>query len=55
MFKNADPEALDLMEKMLTFNPAKRITVDEALEHPYFASIRSRECERGCSRKFDFR
>ena len=27
--------ALDLLEKMLTFNPNKRITVEEALSHPY--------------------
>ena len=27
--------ALDVLEKMLTFNPNKRITVDEALAHPY--------------------
>jgi mitogen-activated protein kinase 1/3 len=27
--------ALDLLEKLLTFNPTKRITVEEALKHPY--------------------
>ena len=26
---------MDLVEKMLTFNPDKRITVEEALRHPY--------------------
>lgn len=26
---------LDLLDKMLTFNPHKRITVEEALAHPY--------------------
>ncbi|OMJ27298.1 Mitogen-activated protein kinase CPK1 [Smittium culicis] len=28
-------DSIDLMEKMLTFNPKSRISVDEALEHPY--------------------
>lgn len=27
--------AIDLLEKMLIFNPAERITVEEALAHPY--------------------
>uniref|UniRef100_A0A667X1S0 mitogen-activated protein kinase n=1 Tax=Myripristis murdjan TaxID=586833 RepID=A0A667X1S0_9TELE len=35
LFPNADPKALDLLDKMLTFNPHKRIEVEEALAHPY--------------------
>ena len=35
MFPNANPLAVDLMERCLTFSPRKRITVDEALAHPY--------------------
>lgn len=30
-----NPLAIDLLEKLLTFNPTKRITVDNALNHPY--------------------
>ena len=33
--RNADLNALDLLDKMLTFNPNNRITVEEALAHPY--------------------
>lgn len=35
IYPNADPRALDLLEKMLTFNPNKRITIEDALAHPY--------------------
>ena len=34
----ANPVALDLLTKMLMFDPNKRITVDEALRHPYLAN-----------------
>lgn len=27
--------AIELLDKMLTFNPDKRITIEEALAHPY--------------------
>ncbi|KAL7068708.1 protein kinase domain-containing protein [Cryptosporidium serpentis] len=33
------PLAIDLLNKMLCFNPKKRITVDDALMHPYFNGI----------------
>uniref|UniRef100_A0A060T4U5 Mitogen-activated protein kinase n=1 Tax=Blastobotrys adeninivorans TaxID=409370 RepID=A0A060T4U5_BLAAD len=35
LFPQANPLAVDLLERMLMFNPAKRITVEEALAHPY--------------------
>lgn len=35
MYPEADPKALDLLDKMLTFNPHKRIVVEDALAHPY--------------------
>lgn len=35
MFPDHDPLVIDLMEQMLKFDPAKRITVEDALKHPY--------------------
>ncbi|KAI8338174.1 mitogen-activated protein kinase [Chlamydoabsidia padenii] len=35
LFPNANPLAIDLLERLLTFNPTKRFTVEEALKHPY--------------------
>ena len=30
-----DEHALDLLKRMLVFNPKNRISVEEALQHPY--------------------
>merc|ERR1719226_364836 len=35
LYPSADEHALDLLEKMLTFNPHSRIKVEDALAHPY--------------------
>lgn len=37
--------ALDLLEKLLTFDPAARINVDEALSHPYLDAYHDTEDE----------
>lgn len=37
---HADELAIDLLSKMLIYDPAKRITAKEALQHPYFDSMR---------------
>lgn len=42
-FKNSSPDAVELLSKMLQFNPRDRVTVDEALEHPFFADVRHSE------------
>merc|ERR1719505_169903 len=35
IFPDASPKALDLLEKLLAFNPNHRVSVEEALAHPY--------------------
>jgi len=55
-YSGSCPEAVDLLIKMIKFNPHDRITVDEALNHPYFNSIRTKELEIDAKipPKFDF-
>lgn len=40
LYPEATPTALDLMARLLAFNPAKRISVADALGHPYLARYR---------------
>lgn len=39
LFPFANKEGLDLLSRVLHFNPKKRLTALEALQHPYFASL----------------
>ncbi|UIZ24935.1 hypothetical protein KXD40_006776 [Peronospora effusa] len=54
MFADSPPDALDLLQKMLVIDPKKRISVDDALAHPYLASIRNVEDETTATSSFDF-
>ena len=36
IFPESSKEAINLLERMLTFSPYSRITIDECLRHPYF-------------------
>ena len=45
LFANHNPLALDLLRKMLVIAPEKRITVEKALEHPFFAEFHDPEDE----------
>ena len=36
LIPNASEQAIDLMLKMMIFDPQKRITPQQALKHPYF-------------------
>jgi len=44
-FRTASPEAIDLLEKMLRLDPMGRITVTEALSHPYLISLHDEKDE----------
>ncbi|KAI8893078.1 kinase-like domain-containing protein, partial [Globomyces pollinis-pini] len=54
VYPNASPEAIDLIDKLLQFDPAKRITVEEALEHPYLDSYHDKDDEPNHTEAFDF-
>jgi serine/threonine protein kinase len=45
VFKDSNPQALDLLKKMLDFNPDKRITVEDALGHSYLSALHFPEDE----------
>jgi mitogen-activated protein kinase 1/3 len=45
MFPKTNDLALDLLERLLAFNPVKRITVEEALKHPYLEPYHDPEDE----------
>ena len=55
-FPGSSVESLDLLQKMLIFDPNKRITVNECLEHPFFKNIRdpNKEEEAAFNLEFEF-
>ncbi|KAJ3268165.1 Mitogen-activated protein kinase 14 [Terramyces sp. JEL0728] len=54
LFPNASPEAIDMLESLLQFDPAKRITIEQALEHPYLSSYHDIDDEPAHDTPFDF-
>jgi serine/threonine protein kinase len=54
LYPTANPLALDLMQKMLMFDPNRRISVEEALAHPYLAKLHNPRSEAKCRRPFRF-
>lgn len=56
VLRNASPEAQDLLSKLLVFNPNKRITASEALQHPFFKKFYDKNIIESniCERQFDF-
>ncbi|KAF2718753.1 MAP kinase MpkA [Polychaeton citri CBS 116435] len=54
LFPRANPDALDLLDRMLAFDPSQRISVEEALEHRYLAIWHDASDEPPCPTTFDF-
>ncbi|MES1909874.1 MAG: hypothetical protein MHM6MM_002561 [Cercozoa sp. M6MM] len=54
VFPNADPLAIDLLSRMLEFDPTRRCSVDEALNHPYLAALRAPDKESMTAPLFNF-
>ena len=45
LYPAADPAAIQLLKKMLMFNPAKRCTAEEALDHDFLKPVRRKDME----------
>ena len=43
LFPNFDKDGLDLMEKFLQMDPDKRITIKDAINHPFLEKVRAEE------------
>jgi serine/threonine protein kinase len=54
IYPNAEQEALNLLDRLLTWDPEKRITVDEALRHPYIQEYSNPGREPNCPTSFNF-
>lgn len=54
LFPQANPDALDLLDRMLAFDPSSRISVEEALEHRYLHIWHDASDEPPCPTTFDF-
>jgi serine/threonine protein kinase len=49
-----ESQALDLLVKMLTFHPEKRLSIEKALAHPFLASLHNPEDEPSANFTFSF-
>jgi serine/threonine protein kinase len=56
LFPGIEKDALDLMRRLLCYDPAERMSAEEALEHPFFKELHQKENEPGNARieYFDF-
>jgi len=54
MYPGANPDALDLLARLLAFDPNERISCEGALDHPYLQVWHDPSDEPTCPSKFDF-
>jgi p38 MAP kinase len=52
--RTTDPDAFDLLEKMLVFDPRKRIDATQSLEHEYVSPYHDPNDEPIAEEKFDW-
>ncbi|KAL9655263.1 hypothetical protein ABK040_009037 [Willaertia magna] len=55
IFPKASKDEIDLLSKMLVFNPKKRITAAEAMCHPYFSQLHDPKDEPKSNLSFNFK
>ncbi|CDZ97124.1 cog complex component [Phaffia rhodozyma] len=53
LFPHAEPDAVDMLSKLLVFDPARRMHVTEALSHPYLSAYHDESDEPSCPAVFD--
>lgn len=54
IFPHASEQALDLLHRMLQFDPDKRINLLDALAHPFLKDLHAKAREPLCESVFDF-
>jgi len=54
LYPHANPLAIDFLGQMLCFDPAQRISCEDALKHPYLQVWHDPNDEPVCEKKFDF-
>ena len=51
IFPTASDEAIDMMQNLMRFNPTKRLSVEEALAHPFVSQFHNPEDEPTCNKR----
>ena len=54
VYPGAGEEAIDLLHRILVFNPYFRLSIDECLDHPFFKKVRKSEKELAAENPIKF-